>query len=582
MLSVSNISIKNFRSIESAEISLDKINALVGINSSGKSAVLKALNSFFNLDSERSNFINGTHSYNSRKQSVIEVTFKNLHVSWSNQTATKVRLTYTGRSFTYRYFDISSNKFVNITQSNFNEIFEKISFVFIPTRRDHTVANQGIEGLLHEAMMLWLDQKNIKRDNWSKRISSAGTDFISSALSGFQDKLTETVLLPSNEKYKIGFSDDIDYKILLPKLEIKVEEGGVENSLSETGSGSQSMAVLALYSFMAEANEKSYILGFEEPEQNLHPQAQQQLANSLKSLDLQVLFTTHSPAIIDTLEHQNIVLCKKIPDLQRGFKTQTHQIQDLFFQENGINIDSYKKFHRRRNSDFFFSRYLIIVESPNDAELIDELLRINRIDVQKSGGKILSADSKENFRFMHPLTNELSIPTLYIADKDFFLKQRKEQITEINNTTHSEITKEIKKHDRNGFPIYLPELQNNSFVQSLFQSENERNTICTKLFRNHTAALDSLEPIRFLSMKYALEHELLSTTMGLNAAIDVLNIREQHQQNSQYILENKSSVIKRSSTLIDILQRLDSKNYPRTFSRIIKICKDIEIETNIS
>lgn len=582
MVSVTNISIKNFRSIESSEIALGKINALVGVNSSGKSAILKALNSFFNLEYERDNFINGTHSYNSRKKPVIELTFENLNVSWSSQTVTKVRLTYTGQKFTYRYFQNSSNRFNTISVTQFNEILDEIRFVFIPTQRDHTVANSGISGLLHEAVKVWLDQRNIKRDNWSRQISLAGESFINSILSGLQNNLTETVLLPSNEKYKIGFSDEIDYRILLPKLELKVEEGGVENSLSETGSGSQSMAVLALYSFMAEANQRSYILGFEEPEQNLHPQAQQQLANSLKAMDLQVLFTTHSPVILDTLKHGNIVLCKKNPDAQRGFKTETHQIRDQFFENNNINIEAYKKFHRRRNSDFFFSRYLIVTESHNDAEVIDELLRLNNIDVQKSGGKILSADGKDNFRFMYPLTSELSIPSLYIADKDFFLEQKKETITQTNNTTGSSITKEVKKQDAKGLPVYSPRLQNDSFVQSLFETEDIKTTVADKLHKNHTAALDHLESIRFLSMRYALEHELLTTNKGLDRAYDVLNISDAQNRNLKYILDKKTSVIKRSSVLIDILNGVDSNSYSRTFSRIIKVCKEIESETNIA
>lgn len=582
MVSISKISIKNFRSIESSEINIDNVNALVGVNSSGKSAILKALNCFFNLEAEVENFTNGTHNYSSRKNTIIEIEFNDLSTSWTTQQITKVRLTYTGKNFRFKYFDEGIRKYKNLSHNNFNEIFQKIKFVFIPTHRDHTVANQGINGLLHDCVKLWIDQKNIKRDNWSSRISSAGNNFIDSALSGLEDKLTEIALLPSNERYKIGFSERIDYNILLPKLELRVLESQVDNSLSETGSGSQSMAVLSLYSFIAEASQKSYILGFEEPEQNLHPQAQQQLANSLKSMGLQVIFTTHSPVIIDTLQHTEITLCKKVPDRQRGFKTETHQIFRDFFHENNINRESYEKFHRRRNSDFFFSRYLILVESPNDAEVIDALLRLNGVDVHQAGGKIISADGKENFRFMHPLTTELEIPSLYIADKGFFLKQRKETIIQRNEMTGEETTKQVKKIDKNGFPVYLSELQNDSFVHSLFDSQEEKSTAIYVLTHAHTGALNLLENKKFISMKYALEHELLGSEKCLTEAFRVLNIQNPLQKNSKFLLEERSSVIKRADTLIKILNNIEPKNYPRTFSRIIKICKELESETAIS
>lgn len=428
---------------------------------------------------------------------------------------------------------------------------------------------------------LWLDQKNIKRDNWSSRISSAGNDFIGSALSGLENKLTEIALLPSSEKYKIRFSDRIDYIILLPKLELHFEEGGVVNSLSETGSGSQSMAVLALYSFMADSSQRPYILGFEEPEQNLHPQAQQQLANSLKAMDLQVVFTTHSPAIIDTLDHQDIILCKKVPDSQRGFKTNVHQINNNFFTRNDIRVEGYTKFHKRRNSDFFFSRYLIIVESPNDTETIDGLLNLNGINIKKSGGKILSADSKDNFHFIYPLTSELGIPSLYIADKDFFLKQKKESITQINNKTGEEIVKDVSKKARNGFPVYIPELQNNKLIHRLFRSQDEKDKIINKLLYNHTEALDILEGKKFLSMKYAFKHELLGSTRARAEAFRILNIQRPQEKTTKFLLEQRSSVIKRSDILIKILRGIDSRKYPRTFSRIIKMCRQLENDTNI-
>lgn len=579
MVKISHISITHFRSIESANVNIGNINSLVGVNSSGKSAILKAFNCFFNLDKEENNFKIGTHNYNTRKKPTIEINFVELSTSWTTQDSTRVKLTYTGSGFRHSYYDDTDRKYKPLSRSNFNEIFDHIKFIFIPTHRDHTVANQGIDGLLHEAVISWLDQK--KRDNWSKSLSREGDKFLESALSGLQDKLTTIALLPSSEKYIIGFNKSIDYSILLPHLELKVEESGVTNLLSETGSGSQSIAVLALYSFIAESSNISYILGFEEPEQNLHPQAQQQLATSLKSMNLQVIFTTHSPVIVDTLDHREIILCKKIPDNSRGFKTNIHQIDQNFFNTNRINEKSYIRFHRRRNSDFFFSKYLLVVESPNDAETLEALLEINGLNPNQNGGKIISADSKENFRFMYPLTKELGIPALYISDKDFFLKEKKVPITERNNLTGEEITKEVNMKDQKGFPVYKDELQSNSLVHSLFRTQEEKEYAVECLINNHTRALDLLEGKKFLSMKYAFEHELLGSGKGLELAFRVLNIQNPSERKVRFILENRSNVIKKSETLIKILRNMDPKNYPRTLSRIIKICKELERETNV-
>ena len=50
-----------------------------------------------------------------------------------------------------------------------------------------------------------------------------------------------------------------------------MREGGQTIPLSDSGSGTQSMAVFALYAYLAELQSKKYLLGLEEPEQNLHP-----------------------------------------------------------------------------------------------------------------------------------------------------------------------------------------------------------------------------------------------------------------------------------------------------------------------
>lgn len=52
MLRIKHIRIKNFRSIVDLSIDVGKMNIFVGLNDAGKSNVLKALNLFFNGETE--------------------------------------------------------------------------------------------------------------------------------------------------------------------------------------------------------------------------------------------------------------------------------------------------------------------------------------------------------------------------------------------------------------------------------------------------------------------------------------------------------------------------------------------------
>lgn len=51
------IEINKFRSIEKCQITLDTVNAIVGQNNSGKSALIRALNAFFNPEDEKQSFL---------------------------------------------------------------------------------------------------------------------------------------------------------------------------------------------------------------------------------------------------------------------------------------------------------------------------------------------------------------------------------------------------------------------------------------------------------------------------------------------------------------------------------------------
>lgn len=83
--------------------------------------------------------------------------------------------------------------------------------------------------------------------------------------------------------YRIGLTEYIGYTVLLDKLGLSIDENGKTRSITEYGSGVKSLSVISLHRMLAKMNNVSIILGIEEPETNLHPQAQKKLIASLKS-----------------------------------------------------------------------------------------------------------------------------------------------------------------------------------------------------------------------------------------------------------------------------------------------------------
>jgi len=65
-MKLQRIQIKKFRSIEKCDVKIGDVAFLVGENNVGKLALLRALNSFFNLDEEKEFFYDASHEHSPR------------------------------------------------------------------------------------------------------------------------------------------------------------------------------------------------------------------------------------------------------------------------------------------------------------------------------------------------------------------------------------------------------------------------------------------------------------------------------------------------------------------------------------
>src|SRR5262249_41289219 len=126
--------------------------------------------------------------------------------------------------------------------------------------------------------------------------------------------------LSGNLRYGLG----IDFSAYDPSnyfhaLRIHPDEDGVVRSLEELGTGQEQILALCFAHAYAKAfrDASCLMLVIEEPEAHLHPLAQEWLAlkiHELASAGVQVVITTHSPAFLDVLKLDGIVLVRKEED----------------------------------------------------------------------------------------------------------------------------------------------------------------------------------------------------------------------------------------------------------------------------
>jgi putative ATP-dependent endonuclease of OLD family len=572
-MEISRIIIKKFRSIKNADIWISSINAIVGQNNSGKSCLLRALNVFFNYEKEEEAFLSGVHIFAPRSISKIEIHFDNFDVTrtpdkYINNDKVmieiSVQLSAQGCKRTIKYK--SSNGWVTDSEC-IDEIKKQIEFILIPPNRDA----RALELMENSVLQLLVEEKmkeaTVTRDNYTVKFRSAITYLETTALNKIATDAKAEFPVNTPFDIKIKYSKNISYKDFLSDVSISIEESGLSHPLIECGSGIQSLTIISLYNLLGKARDENIIIGLEEPETNLHPQAQKELIGYFKALVesgsiLQLFFTTHSSQMVDQVDHTEIISFKKEPCENRGFITVVNKLPKNFFDKYDLDDFKYYQFHRYRNSDFFFSSYVIVTESKNEVEVIKRIGKSAGFDFETNGLSYLNLEGVDKAKYTIHLLNELKIPFLIILDKDFFVAYLHDKYADSLNNQ--------------GFPQYKNEYKDEELVKTLIPNENDRREVLSKINSNHTTVLNVLEKHNVISMRYSLDLDLVAVRSAQEKYYELLMLPAEKRNVLE--LTGMRKGIKRIDRIISAFESLETSSWPYSYSRIKKIMTRITRE----
>ena len=357
-------------------------------------------------------------------------------------------------------------------------------------------------------------------------------------------------------------ADIID--LILRNVTLMLLEESQENSIDNCGSGIQSAVFFAISVALSMTEGCNYLIGIEEPELNMHPQAQRQLIESLKEEEhyprSQFILTTHSTVIIDRLGHDAIALCRKKKGLKRDIVTTIAQTREAFLQRYKLEEERYYSFFDFKNSDFFFSNYIIVTESPNDCKVVQHLLEISGIDPEVLGISMIQADGERNIKYPYAIASELGIPFLCIMDRDVFqpyLHDKRE--TSLNDE---------------GFPEYKDELKRGSPILDLVTDNDKQMLLQALLDGKYKSVLALLGKYHIISMRYAFEVDLVVCPSYCEAFFDELRIQSPNRTKA-YLLKKCGNAIKKYAVLNRIIDRKGTKNLPASYRQIINCVKQM-------
>lgn len=424
-LYITNIEIRNFRSVRSLSLSPGKLAVLVGKNDSGKSNILRALNLFFNsqtMPNDDLNFEIDHNVFNNPNRRAKEISIKleielpeayrvtnGDFVVWERRWRSEglVHNEYSGRRRVAGPRGGANVEMIEIPrQSNAHALLRNINFIYVPAIKDLGYFSE-LRASIYDIIAEVADR--------AFRVSSQ--EFEQSISHQLQD-LTNQITASLGFRSRLALPKDLSH--IFESLDFLSD--GQDISLNARGDGIKARHIPLILKFMADkkrslqvrgAQPHTFIWGYEEPENNLELSSCVQLADQFWSFIgkgvSQIFLTTHSPVFYNLHRKQEDggapISCHHI--FREGYEEGTKQATELGDLDDRMGTtalfapmvteleDRVRRQHKARAEVERLAqanRRKIFVEGDSDKLIIDKALRVfaaervDEIDVETKVG----------------------------------------------------------------------------------------------------------------------------------------------------------------------------------------------------
>lgn len=373
---IKSIEIKYFRSIYNLKLNkISDCSVFSGKNDSGKSNILKALNLFFNNETDwKTSFdFYSDFNYNRlsevREESVKGKQFIQISITFirgdSYQNTLPEFFTVKKQWDRYSkapkvYDDLDShfekgeikNKKINIIKRSLTGYLNRIKFEYVPAIKDRKVFEHVLGLLQRDIISISLSNaQEIAEDvmNVSKKFQTNAE----SLSKEFQEStgINSEVALP------------IDSSELFRVLNVTTRSGEANEysiSINKRGDGIRLRYLPSLYNFLSQNHKGFYILGFEEPENSMEYNLCIQMAKDFQliySKHSQIFITSHSSAfffdysgsfsLYRIFKQENFTKASKLVVTEENFQLEDDTVPDYKLREEIGLTHLQKIFHKQ-------------------------------------------------------------------------------------------------------------------------------------------------------------------------------------------------------------------------------------------
>ena len=461
---VSKVEIYNFRSHKNTFIELSETNVLIGQNNTGKTAFLDAVNHAIGrrkgLPSE-DDFYASEDKFDPKNSDPIRIILEfretkdnrfSDNVSYIFDKAIQfdeeqypddpikyIRMCYEvkydkerDRYVDERYFvDINNKKLPkdSVVKRNHSSFFP---FFYLTTLRDINTEIKNKSSFWGK-LKARIDYKDKEKD--IKQLIEQLNDLLLAdnvTVNELISKLKElehSVRITPDSIYLQAFSkrswellDDLN-------IYLKTANSNLALPIAKHGMGTQNIAILLIFNAyldillpkIVENEEATPIIGIEEPEAHIHPQAQRAVFQQISNMKGQKIISTHSPFIVDQAKIYDYLVfntengttkIEKIPKYNKKFKFKYGLPEEAYNSNKYLMPDEellIQRYTQYRNAELFFSSLFILCEGDTEKVFLE---RIFLYDTGKTPGQLgISVISCEGQTYS---------PFLKIANSDAF------------------------------------------------------------------------------------------------------------------------------------------------------------------
>ncbi len=350
---ISRIVVENFRSLKKIELYPQDINVFSGLNDTGKSNVLKALNLFFNNETDFQTPLKFTQDFSKvalasaqrarkqKQQIKIKIYFQ---PPISFPSLKKEREVFLEKVFNrdglpvLNYSTKDSKKQAQITR-----LVNKINYFYIPALKGVDVL-RFLLGRIGEHQLISTEEISKLNEEVNKNLSD-----LKEILNLSDIKITTSMGFPVLvrdfwERLTVNTQYD-QFKELQEKTTEKsdsLKEEFYQVPLELRGEGIKSKYIPPLLKWIQKKNTNIYIWGIDEPENSLEFRKAQEVADlyfGQYARGTQIFLTTHSFAFIFAKIKNHKIMSATFRCIQGNFgQTEIKSLEDLFKEQNRIEL----------------------------------------------------------------------------------------------------------------------------------------------------------------------------------------------------------------------------------------------------